>query len=96
MVCPLRIKPLTVSHDFSTGGLGNLEVFWPMGQVLHVEWEAILFMELRIETCLVNGRDLARIFITGCPNRDFKNLGCPKSLVERVKIITLIMYIIYK
>ena len=37
--------------------------------------------------------DLARIFITGCPNWDFKNLGCPKSLVEKVKIITLIMYI---
>ena len=38
-------------------------------------------------------RDLARIFITGCPNWDFMNLGCPKSLIEKVKIITLIMYI---
>ena len=34
--------------------------------------------------------DLARIFMTGCPNWDFKNLGCPKSLIEKVKIITLI------
>ena len=39
------------------------------------------------------GRVLARIFITGCPNWDFKKLGCPKSLTEKVKIITLIMYI---
>ena len=38
-------------------------------------------------------RDLARIFITGCPNWDFKNLGCPKSLFEKVKTITLIVYI---
>ena len=38
-------------------------------------------------------RDLARIFITGCPNWDFKNLGCPKSLIEKVKIIILITYI---
>ena len=38
------------------------------------------------------GRDLARNFITGCPNWDFKNLGCPKSLIEKVKIITLIIY----
>ena len=37
-------------------------------------------------------RDLARIFITGCPNWDFKNLGCPKSVIEKVKIITLIRY----
>ena len=43
--------------------------------------------------CKVQGRDLARIFITGCPKWDFKNLGCPKSLIEKVKIITLIMYI---
>ena len=28
-----------------------------------------------------------------CPNWDFKNLGCPKSLIEKEKIITLIMYI---
>ena len=41
----------------------------------------------------IPGRDLARIFMTGCPNWDFKNLGCPKSLIEKVKIITLIMYI---
>ena len=27
------------------------------------------------------------------PNWDFKNLGCPKSPIEKVKIITLIMYI---
>ena len=37
-------------------------------------------------------RDLAWIFITGCPNWDFKNLGCPKSLIEKVKIVTLIVY----
>ena len=36
--------------------------------------------------------DLARIFKTGCPNWNFKNLGCPKSMIEKVKIITLIMY----
>ena len=41
----------------------------------------------------IGPRDLARIFITGYPNWDFKNLGCPKSLIEKVKIITLIMYI---
>ena len=36
--------------------------------------------------------DSTRIFITGCLNWDFKNLGCPKSLIEKVKII-MIMYI---
>ena len=41
----------------------------------------------------VMGRDLARIFIIGCPNWDFENLGRPKSLIEKVKIITLIVYI---
>ena len=41
----------------------------------------------------VTTRDLARIFITGCPNLDFKNLGCPKSSIEKVKIITMIIYI---
>ena len=35
----------------------------------------------------------ARIFITGCPNWDFKNLGCPPSMIENLIIITLIMYI---
>ena len=39
------------------------------------------------------GRDLARIFIPGCPNLDFKNSGCPKSLIEKVKINPPIMYI---
>ena len=43
---------------------------------------------------VVWGRDLARIFITGCPNWDFKDLGCPKSLIVNIKIITLIMHII--
>ena len=38
-------------------------------------------------------RDLARIFIIGCTNWDFKNSGCPKSLIEKVKIITMFMYI---
>ena len=38
-------------------------------------------------------RDLASNFITGCPNWDFKNLESPKSLFEKVKIITLILYI---
>ena len=33
----------------------------------------------------IRGRDLARIFITGYPNWDFKNSGCPKSLIEKVK-----------
>ena len=33
---------LTVSHDFSAGRLGHLEIFWPVGQVLHVEWQSIL------------------------------------------------------
>ena len=42
---------------------------------------------------LTEDRDFARIFITGCPNWDFKNLGCPKSLIEKVRIITLIMFI---
>ena len=32
---------------------------------------------------------LRQDFITGCPNWDFMNLGCPKSLIEKVKIITL-------
>ena len=40
-----------------------------------------------------SSRDLARNFITGCPNWDFKNLGCPKSMIEKVKTITLIIYI---
>ena len=40
----------------------------------------------------VHCRDLARIFITGCPNWDFKNSRCPKSLIEKVlKIITLVI-----
>ena len=43
--------------------------------------------------CCTCKQGLARIFITGCPNWDFKNSGCPKSLFEKVKIITLIMYI---
>ena len=43
---------------------------------------------------VLRGWDLARnLIITGCPNWDFKNLGCPESLIEKVKIITLIMYI---
>ena len=37
----------------------------------------------------IQSRDLARIFLTGCPNWDFKNLGCPQSLIEKVKIIAL-------
>ena len=53
-----------------------------------------LYSGLEIRGCRDSlSRDLARIFITGCPNWDFKNLGCPKSLIEKVKIITLIMYI---
>ena len=35
---------------------------------------------------------LSRICIR-CLICDFKDLGCPKYLIERVKIITLIMYI---
>ena len=42
---------------------------------------------------LIGSSDLARIFITGCPNWDFKKLGCTKSPIEKVKIIKLIMYI---
>ena len=35
----------------------------------------------------------ARIFITGCQNWYFKNLGSPKSVIEKVKITAMIMYI---
>ena len=39
-------------------------------------------------------RDLAMSFITGFPNWDFKNLGRPKSLINKVKINTLITYML--
>ena len=32
-------------------------------------------------------------FHNRCPNWDFKNLGCPKSLIEKIKITTLILFI---
>ena len=35
-------------------------------------------------------RDLARVFITGCPNWDFKIEGV-QNPIEKVKIITLSM-----
>ena len=59
----------------------------------HVEWHWWSYGNRLREYDSLYPRDLARIFITGCPNRNFKNLGCPKSLIEKVKVITLIMYI---
>ena len=44
-------------------------------------------------TSLGAGQGLCQDFHNRCPNWDIKNLGCPKSPIEKVNIITLTMYI---
>ena len=40
--------------------------------LIQIFCEIILYSKVIIESIIDPGRDLARIFVTGCPNRDFR------------------------
>ena len=84
--------PIPISGAKILINVNNLEIIIVLCCYLHLE-ESDLLKRCFTTALSCGARDLARIFITGCPNWDFKNLGCPKSPFEKLKIITLIMYI---